>query len=855
MPQQQFKGYSQDQMGRIASKLGHTGGLDTFNNYLNSNPSALGKYNALKDAAVKRYARGGMVKSGYDAGGLVQEMFQSNLNRAAGTAGANYYADKVQQMLDAGATDDEVRTTIGGELRNSTEGQQRTAAVAAGNTDFQRYVSEENQVPRMEYTMDYVPGRERPKNVDYRTTDQPIDALGRTGDNTAADTAAIQQVYQNQLGRAAGTKGADYYADLMAGGTNLDTVRGQIAGSPEAGTYNTTGQQQYVAPANRIDGVTYNETGTGNVGTPPPADGTPNPTPNPVNGGGGITFDKDLTTKQLTVNQSLLPELATGTKTVGSTTGTNANQFLDTSKGQVDNTTFDPATGVGLPAAVAGTATAGSADDITTKSVVKQGATTDSDAPVKVVLDATKSQTGNIDDDNKVVGQEKYTTAVSDLSAAQTDATTVQSAPTRLYDKPNEEIAAVANAQTAAAFTEQINAAQADPSSRATVQGQLATLMTSFDEGNTPAWAAGAMRGVTATMAARGIGSSSMAGQALIQAALESALPIATADAQTYATFEMTNLNNKQQRVMLSAQQRATFMGQEFDQGFQERVFNSTRIGDIANTNFTASQQIALENAQVANSVNLANLSNSQANVMAEAAALSQLEMASLSNLQQQQVENAKTFLEMDMANLSNKQQTSLFKAQTRSQSILSDSAADNAREQFNATSENQTNQFFKTLSSQVSQFNAAQETAVSQSNAGDTTAVSKFNAEVKNQRQQFNATNGLIINQANATWRRTIATADTATINRVNEINAKAALDISNQAYTNLWQEYRDEIDWGYQVQEGEAERYNALARATIAAEAEIAKGEGNTETTMWENIANIGLSYLKYKDGKTSK
>jgi hypothetical protein len=852
MPQQQFKGYSQDQMGRIASKLGHTGGLDTFNNYLNSNPSALGKYNALKDAAVKRYARGGMVKSGYDAGGLVQEMFQSNLNRAAGTAGANYYADKVQQMLDAGATDDEVRTTIGGELRNSTEGQQRTAAVAAGNTDFQRYVSEENQVPRMEYTMDYVPGRERPKNVDYRTTDQPIDALGRTGDNTAADTAAIQQVYQNQLGRAAGTKGADYYADLMAGGTNLDTVRGQIAGSPEAGTYNTTGQQQYVAPANRIDGVTYNETGTGNVGTPPPADGTPNPTPNPVNGGGGITFDKDLTTKQLTVNQSLLPELATGTKTVGSTTGTNANQFLDTSKGQVDNTTFDPATGVGLPAAVAGTATAGSADDITTKSVVKQGATTDSDAPVKVVLDATKAQTGNIDDDNKVVGQEKYTTAVSDLSAAETDATTVQAAPTRLYDKPNEEIEAVANAQTAAAFTEQINAAQADPSLRATVQGQLATLMTSFDNGNTPAWA---MRGVTATMAARGIGSSSMAGQALIQAALESALPIATADAQTYATFEMTNLNNKQQRVMLSAQQRATFMGQEFDQGFQERVFNSTRIGDIANTNFTASQQIALENAQVANSVNLANLSNSQANVMAEAAALSQLEMASLSNLQQQQVENAKTFLEMDMANLSNKQQTSLFKAQTRSQSILSDSAADNAREQFNATSENQTNQFFKTLSSQVSQFNAAQETAVSQSNAGDTTAVSKFNAEVKNQRQQFNATNGLIINQANATWRRTIATADTATINRVNEINAKAALDISNQAYTNLWQEYRDEIDWGYQVQEGEAERYNALARATIAAEAEIAKGEGNTETTMWENIANIGLSYLKYKDGKTSK
>ena len=36
MPQeQQFKGYNEDQMKRIASKLGHTGGLDTFEGYPN----------------------------------------------------------------------------------------------------------------------------------------------------------------------------------------------------------------------------------------------------------------------------------------------------------------------------------------------------------------------------------------------------------------------------------------------------------------------------------------------------------------------------------------------------------------------------------------------------------------------------------------------------------------------------------------------------------------------------------------------------------------------------------------------------------------------------------------------------
>ena len=77
---------------------------------------------------------------------------------------------------------------------------------------------------------------------------------------------------------------------------------------------------------------------------------------------------------------------------------------------------------------------------------------------------------------------------------------------------------------------------------------------------------------------------------------------------------------------MLAAQQRATFMGQEFDQEFQSRVQNSARIGDIANMNFTAEQQVQLENSRATNTMNLNNLSNSQAMVMAEASALAQMD-------------------------------------------------------------------------------------------------------------------------------------------------------------------------------------------------------------------------------------
>ena len=99
-------------------------------------------------------------------------------------------------------------------------------------------------------------------------------------------------------------------------------------------------------------------------------------------------------------------------------------------------------------------------------------------------------------------------------------------------------------------------------------------------------------------------------------------------------------------------------------------------------------------------------------------------------------------------------------------------------------------------LANNISQFNATQANAQSQFNAGQQNVVERFNAELNNQRDQFNAQNQLVIAQSNATWRRQIATADTAAINRANELNATAMLNISNQAYANLWQFYGDSME-----------------------------------------------------------
>jgi hypothetical protein len=471
---------------------------------------------------------------------------------------------------------------------------------------------------------------------------------------------------------------------------------------------------------------------------------------------------------------------------------------------------------------------------------------------VDQAVQATQAAQVNPNDPRaQVVAAQQTASSVGDVKAAQGNAILMDN-PVQREIQEGELITGAADAQKAAQFTEQVQAATATPSQKATVQGQLAGLMQQFEGGETPSWAAGAMRAATQAMASRGLGASSIAGQAIVQAAMESALPIAQADASTVAQFEQQNLSNRQQRAMLAAQQRATFMGQEFDQAFQARVQNAARIGDVANMNFTAEQQVQLENSRIANTMNLQNLSNSQAMVMAEAAALANLDMANLNNRQQAAVQNAQAFMQRDLANLSNQQQTELFKAQQRTQALFTDQAAVNAAAQFNATSENQTNQFFANLQTQARQFNVTQANAQSQFNAGQRNAMEKFNLEIANQRDQFNAQNQLVVAQSNAQWRRQIATQDTAAINRANEINAQNVLDVSNQAYANLWQHYGDTMEWAWTSAENQLDRMNALALAEISAEAQkaIASAQASSAagSAVGSLIGTLGSAFIEF-------
>jgi len=487
-----------------------------------------------------------------------------------------------------------------------------------------------------------------------------------------------------------------------------------------------------------------------------------------------------------------------------------SDQFIDPTTGQLSDAPQPPTTAVGETSTV---------DMPQAKDAVQADVTK---TAVDVQNTNFEERTGELSTGAIADAQQIETDklAINEMEAEQGTATTVKADAKRTLQQ-GELISGAANAEKASQFVEGIEAATGEPSSAATVQGQLTDLMKQFEGDTPPPWAAGAMRQATAIMAKRGLAASSMAGQAIVQAAMESALPIAMQDAETVKEFEFQNLSNRQERAILAAQQRANFLNLEYTQEFQARVTNAARISDIANINFSAEQQINLENSNLAQTMELANLTNRQALLMATASAVTQADFANLDNRQTAQNQNANNFLQMDLANLGITQQNDFFKNQSVIQGLFTDASAENAASQFNATSQNQVNQFYDSLSATVGQFNSSQMNAMEQYNVGQLNAMDQFRAELISQREVFNATQALQIAQANAVWRQNLTTLNNAALNDANRQDALQANNLTQKGLDEIWQKERDLMAYAFATAESAAERRNQLLLNDLKAEA----------------------------------
>lgn len=710
---------------------------------------------------------------------VLNDVYSQVLGRPLGKEGQRYWINEFNRQVAEGTPVEQANQNIYNAIANSAEAEAfRSTGVSTG-------------IPE---------GDQRIEGLDYEP--QAGGAIPvPEGTSESQLTTVLNDVYTTVLGRPVGKEGQQYwirqYNELINSGV-----------SPEQAN-----QQIYDAIYNSEEAKNFRQFGV-STGVPQGDQRVP-----------GIDYGDAPTTETEIYERMTMPTLPDEGKVEAEKITREPGQFLDVDSGigQVSEMRQAAVT------TQAGTSVVDAPEQAPTSTM---SATETSDDIANALRDVNPAA-GSVSENAQMqaITQSPTSTDVGTVGPAQLANATQVDAPQSRTLQSGETVQSAVDLEKAMAFVDQAQAATADPSAKATVQGQLADIMSQFDGGQIPAWAAGAMRTANATLAARGLGASSLAGQAVVQAAMEASLPIAVQDATTQAQFEQQNLSNRQQRAMLAAQQRASFMQQEFDQEFQARVANAAKISDIANMNFSAEQQIALENARLAQTVNLANLSNRQAMVMAETSQIAQLELSNLNNRQQAAVQNANAFLQMDMANLSNEQQITMFDAQSRVNAIFSDAAAENAARQFNAESENQANQFFQSLSAQVQQFNANQLNSMEQFRVEQANTMERFNAQLASQQEQFNADNQLVVAQSDAQWNRQIATADTAATNMANQLNAQSIMEMSNQAFANAAQILRDQMEFSFQAGQDQADRDAEIVLQLLANEGASKVAEMNNE------------------------
>ena len=323
--------------------------------------------------------------------------------------------------------------------------------------------------------------------------------------------------------------------------------------------------------------------------------------------------------------------------------------------------------------------------------------------------------TGNLD-----ISVPQSQTAQTYSSYVPTTSLTAQAASGALSSQ-----AQIGNIQGAVSQQSQVAAATGTLDPKATVTYQLEQLFNAVQSGTQmPAWASPAVQKVSAIMAQRGLGQSSMAAAAMTQAVMESAIPIAQADAQKYASIQLQNLKHEQQAVLQNAMTYAAMDKLEMD----------------------AKTQAAINNARAFLSIDVQNLTNDQKtnelNYNGKLQSLWKDQAAENASLQF----NAKSQNEIDQ-----------FFSELGVQAENANKNRLAATEQFNTDQKNTGSRFTAAMQDARDKFNANMTLQINQSNAAWRRQINTANTTVQNESNRMNALNLLEMNQTalNQMWQR----------------------------------------------------------------------------------------------------
>ena len=320
------------------------------------------------------------------------------------------------------------------------------------------------------------------------------------------------------------------------------------------------------------------------------------------------------------------------------------------------------------------------------------------------LLDTNGTQIAALPQVTAPVIQQTVAQAAAPVVAAQ--GTTAQVDPNAVMQGFNPTAGQMTSTMTQA--VPEMTAEQGTVSKDATVQGQLEKLM-DFKQGETPAWARGALTKAEEDMAARGLGASSIAAGAITAAIQQAALPIAAQDASSFFQMDVTNLSNRQQTSLENTRMRQQNMLTD------TAIANATSQFNAANAQqtqqFTATMVASIAEQNAARRDAMTNLNVTQGN---------QVALQNASNQQQSNQFNAGQANTIATQNAANEIQTNEFNVQQEA-----------ARQTFNATIKNQREQYNSTMQYAIDQSNVTWRRSV---NTANTVAVNSANqANVQN--------------------------------------------------------------------------------------------------------------------------
>ena len=325
--------------------------------------------------------------------------------------------------------------------------------------------------------------------------------------------------------------------------------------------------------------------------------------------------------------------------------------------------------------------------------------------------------------------------------------------------------AIIGNVEKAVSDKSQADIVQGTVSQEATVKYQMSELLKTIGtDGEMPSWASPAVRAVNAQMLQRGLGASSMAATAMINAIYEAGLPIAAADAKTHAAMDIQNLTNRQTTTLQNAMTYAA----------------------MDKTNAAANLQAQIQNAKSFLGMDLVNLDNEQKTNLVDFEAGHQKLLSDTGQ------ENAARQFNAKSVNQRNE-----FATEIGSQISNANSTRLAAMRQFNSDQTNATERFVAQMEDSRDKFNANMVAQIDQSNANWRRTINTENTALANESNRINAQNllGLTTTAQNQLWQRYRDEAQWALTVGENALSRAHAFAIASQQNNFSKDQYQQEV------------------------------------------------------------